>query len=115
MAEHGGTHIDAPFHFYEDGWTVDRIPPHNLIDVAATVIDVSGAVNSAIVPGHFELEVSHVIDHEKRTGKVVPFGGIVLVHTGWSRYWPDKIKYLGWSNETDVPTLNFPGMYCNEL
>lgn len=25
-AEHGGTHIDAPYHFNKEGWKVDDIP-----------------------------------------------------------------------------------------
>lgn len=25
-AEHGGTHLDAPYHFYEHGWKVGEIP-----------------------------------------------------------------------------------------
>ena len=25
-AEHMGTHMDAPYHFYEQGWTIDNIP-----------------------------------------------------------------------------------------
>ena len=29
-AEHGGTHIDAPFHFHEQGDTVDMIKLKNL-------------------------------------------------------------------------------------
>lgn len=28
LAEHAGTHIDAPYHFKEDGTTVDKIPLH---------------------------------------------------------------------------------------
>ncbi len=28
MCAHNGTHIDAPYHFIEDGMTVDKIPPH---------------------------------------------------------------------------------------
>lgn len=38
----------------------------------------------------------------------------MLVHTGWSKYWPDKIRYLGWNNETqttDKPHTNFPGEF----
>lgn len=29
--EHGGTHFDAPYHFYREGWTVGQIPLSNLI------------------------------------------------------------------------------------
>ena len=41
-AEHGGTHVDAPIHFAEGGWTLAEIPLEKLIGPAA-VVDVSGA------------------------------------------------------------------------
>ena len=31
LNEHTGTHIDSPFHFSENGWTVDLIPSENLV------------------------------------------------------------------------------------
>src|ERR1051326_2089763 len=31
MAEHCGTHLDCPYHFDEDGLTVDRMPLEKLI------------------------------------------------------------------------------------
>ena len=39
-AEHGGTHLDAPVHFAEGGWSADRIPVERLIGPAVR-IDVS--------------------------------------------------------------------------
>lgn len=39
-AEHGGTHIDAPSHFNQDGQTVDEIPLSRLMG-EAVVVDVS--------------------------------------------------------------------------
>lgn len=38
--EHGGTHIDAPIHFYEHRNTVDRIPVEQLIG-PGVVVDVT--------------------------------------------------------------------------
>ena len=109
MAEHGGTHLDAPFHFNAAGWTVDQIPQDRLIDVPATLIDVSKEVNDLAKPSEFLLEVKHIIEHETAF-KPVPNGGVVLVYTGWSKFWPDKVKYLGWDNSTDVNgVLNSPG------
>lgn len=31
MGEHVGTHLDAPIHFAQNGWSVDEIPPERLI------------------------------------------------------------------------------------
>lgn len=45
-SEHGGTHLDAPSHFYEGKWTTDQIPLERLIgpgikiDVASKVAQV---------------------------------------------------------------------------
>jgi kynurenine formamidase len=38
--EHGGTHLDAPIHFAENGQTADQIPLERLV-APAVVIDVS--------------------------------------------------------------------------
>src|SRR5207249_12173158 len=31
------------------------------------------------------------------------------MHSGWGRYWPDKVKYLGSVTPGDSETLHFPG------
>ena len=38
--EHGGTHIDAPIHFAEGGWTLGEVPIRHLV-APGVVIDVS--------------------------------------------------------------------------
>ena len=40
MAEHSGTHIDAPIHFSKDAEPVDQVPMDRLVGPAA-VVDVS--------------------------------------------------------------------------
>ena len=65
MGEHGGTHIDSPYHFYKDGWTVDQIPPRNLIDVAGAVIDIEAQVESSN-SSNYVLTVEDIIRHEMR-------------------------------------------------
>lgn len=110
MGAHGGTHLDAPFHFNADGWTVDQIPASYLIDVPATLIDVSKAVNDLERPHEFILDVEHIIQHETESNRIIPFGGVLLIYTGWSKFWPNKEKYLGWDNYSNVEgILNFPG------
>ena len=32
-AEHGGTHIDAPYHFSKEGNTLDAVPLDRLMDL----------------------------------------------------------------------------------
>jgi kynurenine formamidase len=40
MAEHGGTHIDAPIHFVKGGQTLDQLPIERLVG-AGVRIDVT--------------------------------------------------------------------------
>jgi arylformamidase len=40
MSDHGGTHLDAPFHFFEDGPTIDEVPLEKTLG-DAVFIDLS--------------------------------------------------------------------------
>lgn len=103
-AEHGGTHIDAPVHFAKGKWTVDEIPLNRLIGPAVKV-DVSKKAR-----GHPDYLISEqdFLDWEQRHGRI-PSGAIVLVRTGWERFWPNKKKYLGTAKPGDTANLHFPG------
>jgi kynurenine formamidase len=103
-AEHGGTHIDAPIHFFEDGVAVDEVPLENLVG-PAVVIDVS---NEAAGNTDFRLTRADVEAHEARHG-AIPQGAIVLLKTGWSTRWPDVRAYLGDDTPGDASKLSFPG------
>ncbi|ODM59394.1 Kynurenine formamidase [Orchesella cincta] len=85
MGEHGGTHVDAPYHFNPLGWKLSEIPVERLTDVPAAVIDVERHVFALSRPDKYALEVSHILEHEAKHGPI-PMGGIVLVRTGWSRF-----------------------------
>lgn len=50
MGSHTGTHMDAPFHYFEEGFTVDNIPLSRLIG-PAKVIEVK--TDKIILPIHF--------------------------------------------------------------
>ncbi len=39
----------------------------------------------------------------------IPAGAIVLLRTGWSRFWPDVKQYLGDDTPGDASKLRFPG------
>lgn len=106
-AEHGGTHVDAPSHFAEDGIPVDRIglellvSPGFLVDVtAACQLDRDHAVTRAEIEAY---EAEH---------GAIPRGGIVLLRTGFGRRWPDRERYLGTADRGAEATahLHFPGL-----
>lgn len=106
-AEHGGTHLDAPVHFAKGHESVDEIPVQQLIG-AAVVIDVTK--QCATNPDYL-VSVADIEDWEKRNGRISP-GTIVLLRTGFGKYYPDKKKYLGTEERgaAAVAKLHFPGL-----
>ncbi|WP_010229663.1 cyclase family protein [Gillisia marina] len=106
-AEHGGTHIDAPIHFAENGQTVDEIPLSNLIGDAIK-IDVS---ENAIANPDYLISIEDIKTWEEENGKI-KVGSIILLETGFSKLYPDKLKYLGTEErgEEAVKKLHFPGL-----
>ena len=103
-AEHGGTHMDAPIHFAEGKLTADQVPLTSLVG-AAVVIDVSAA---AARDRDYRLQVEDLERWEAKYGRI-PDGAIVLMRSGWGRFWPDKLAYLGTDQKGDVANLHFPG------
>lgn len=101
--EHGGTHVDAPFHFAKPGETVAEIPIERLVG-RAVVIDVTG---KAAKDPDYTLTPEDVADWETTHG-TIPAGAIVLLRTGWSSRWPDKRAYLGDDTPGDASNLHFP-------
>jgi len=101
--EHGGTHLDAPVHFAADGLTVDAIPLENLM-APGVVIDVSDKTENV---ADYRLTAKDVEQFEARHGRIEP-GTIVLLRTGWSRFWPDAERYLGDDTPGDASNLHFP-------
>lgn len=101
--EHGGTHLDAPFHFSETGRTTAQLPLDQLV-APAVVIDVTAA---AAADRDYRLTRTDVLHFEKAHGPIAR-GTIVLLRTGWSRYWPDAKAYLGDDTPGDASKLSFP-------
>jgi kynurenine formamidase len=104
MAEHGGTHLDAPIHFAEGKHAADQVPVQQLIGPAA-VIDVRA---HAAKDADYRLTVADLEAWEKQHGRI-PQGAIVLMFSGWGTRWPDKKTYLGTDKPGDVANLHFPG------
>ena len=104
-AEHGGTHLDAPVHFAEGGWTNDQIPLASLVG-PAVVVDVT----SRVQPDYL-LSVDDLTKWEAEHGRV-PKGAIVLVRTGWDARYQDRAAYLGTAlrGPDAVAQLHFPGV-----
>lgn len=106
-AEHGGTHIDAPIHFSKGKQTVEEIPLDKLIGNAIK-IDVS---QKALKDQDYLVSVQDFKEWEATNGKIED-GVIVLLETGHSKYYPDKLKYLGTNQRgaEAIKLLHFPGL-----
>ena len=106
-SEHGGTHIDAPAHFAESRFTVDQIPLDRLIGPAIK-LDVSA---KAKADRDYLVGVADFEAWETQNGKI-PDDSIVLLQTGWSEHWYDRMKYLGTDKRgaEAVAELHFPGL-----
>jgi kynurenine formamidase len=102
--EHGGTHLDAPIHFNQNGITTEQIPLADLIGPAA-VIDFAAR---AAKDRDATLNLEDIKSYEAAYGRI-PDGAIVLARSGWGRYWPDRKHYLGTDKPGDVGNLHFPG------
>ena len=101
--EHGGTHLDAPIHFGEGRRTVDQVPLEQLM-APAVVIDVAAR---CAADRDYRLSRQDVLDFERRHGRIAA-GTIVLLRTGWGRFWPDRKAYLGDDTPNDASKLSFP-------
>lgn len=106
--EHGGTHMDAPVHFYRGRRSADQVPLEQLIGPAA-VIDVR---EKCAANPDYEVQIEDLRAWERRWGEL-PQGSIVLLHTGQGRHWPDRKRYLGTDERGPqaVAKLHFPGLH----
>ena len=107
-AEHGGTHLDAPVHFAKGRHSVDEIPLEQLMG-PAIVVDVS---RQCAGNRDYLITSSDLINWERVNGKIGA-GAIVLLRTGFGKYYPDRIKYLGTDERgpAAVAKLHFPGLH----
>jgi kynurenine formamidase len=108
QAEHGGTHIDAPIHFFAGRHTVDEIPLERLMGPAVRV-DVSGP---CATDRDHRVGVAELRAFEAQHGRIEA-GAIVLLRTGFGRHWPDRVHYLGTDERgaDAVAKLHFPGLH----
>lgn len=107
---HTATHLDAPFHFYPEGKTIDEIPLERFIG-RAVILNLEGC------------EACHAITAEDMLPwkEKIKRDGIVLLYTGWckkrgfSREYYNDWPYLSgegaeWLLEQGVKGVGIDGM-----
>jgi len=94
-------------HFAQGRMSVDQIPLQTLIG-DAVVVDVSA---NALKERDYLVARADFVAWEALHG-TIPAGSIVLIATGYSRFWPNAEKYLGTAlrGEPGVAALHFPGL-----
>ena len=100
MPEHLGTHIDAPNHFETNQPDLSMISPHQFF-APGVVIDIAarGEVDTDTT-----LTLKDIQEWESKHGQI-PDGAIVLLHTGWGRFWDNYSRY---KNQDAMGKLHFP-------
>jgi len=76
MGSQTGTHVDAPYHFLEDGARIDQLPLE-LFLAPAVIADVRGKAP------HGRIDWSDLAPYAQRLGP----GRILVLHTGWDVHW----------------------------
>jgi kynurenine formamidase len=104
-SEHGGTHLDAPIHFAEGTQSVEQIPIERHIGPGVKI----SIADKAVQDRDYRLTAADIQAWEQRMGQI-PAGAIVLVHTGWGRFWGNRAQYLGTDKLNDASDLHFPGI-----
>jgi kynurenine formamidase len=106
--EHGGTHIDAPIHFAQGKNTVDAIPVEQYI-AAGVLVDVTQKCSAN---RDYQVQAEDFLAWESKHGRM-PNGCTVLLRTGFGKYWPDRVKYMGTDErgQAAVAKLHFPGLH----
>jgi len=80
MAEHCGTHLDAPRHFDEQGKTVDQIP-------LETTILPGHLLDFTFRKAHEAITIRDFEDAERKSGKKIGPGSAVIGWTGTDKDW----------------------------
>lgn len=105
MSEHCGTHLNAPIHFAEGQSTVGNLTLDELAGPLA-ILDVRERCEAN---PDYAVTVADLEADEAAHGPIEA-GTAVLVRTGWSRHWPDTLRYLGADTPGRADNLHFPGV-----
>ena len=118
MGGHTGTHLDAKAHVarnnritnnidisdlqdYQNGlkvMSIDTTPP---IVKRGVLLDIPQSLNLDVLPHDFSVGENEMKKAAQNEGVEIQEGDVVLIRTGWIKFWDDRQKYL--SLEKGVP------------
>src|SRR6185295_11306196 len=96
-----------PRHFSANGNTLDQVPLEQLMG-STILIDVTRQCEAN---RDYLISVDDFSSWEKQHGQI-PAGSIVLLRTGFAKFWPDRVRYMGTDERGAgaVAKLHFPGL-----
>jgi len=115
MSTHFGTHLDAPFHFFDEGETVEHLDLR-LGFGPAVVVDLR----------HKQRNEEILIRDLERNAPRLGSGARVILHTGWDQHYPEPhyfsdqpyigLDACGWLVEQGISTvaMDMPTIYPGE-
>jgi len=118
LGTHVGTHIDALSHFscngafyggrdvehsYERGMAEHGVETIAPIVRRGVLLDISGLEGTEALPEDFEITPAHL---ERASKSEINAGDIVLLRTGWARFFSDPKRYI---NNTIAPGPGIDG------
>ena len=109
LGGHLGTHMDALCHFscngkvfggqpvvqsYEAGvepCSIEKVEP---IFRRGVLLDIAGQQRVETLPEDFEISAAHIEQASAAQGVQISAGDVVLLRTGWARFWRDAARFL---------------------
>ncbi len=118
MGGHTGTHLDAKGHVARNNRVTDNIDVTGLqdyqnglkvmsIDMTPPIVkrgillDIPRAFDLEVLPNDFSIGEKEMVKAAQQERVGIEEGDVVLIRTGWIRFWEDRQKYL--SLEKGVP------------
>jgi len=111
LGGHVGTHIDALCHFscggrlhgdietsgiqsYAGG--VEKLSVDNVAPILrrGVLLDIAGQQRLDVLPEDFTITAAHLSAAAQAHGVEVRRGDVVLLRTGWARYWNEPARYI---------------------
>lgn len=100
------TRLEAPLMTEKKGASVDALALERL-EGPLVVID---AQPWCATRRDCQVRREDLLDFERLHGRIAP-GAIVLIQTGFARYWGERARYLGFDEEKKDSKLHFPGLH----
>lgn len=118
MGGHTGTHLDAKAHVarnnritnnidiselqdYQNGLKIMGIETTPPIVKRGILLDIPPILNLGVLPHDFGIGEKEMEKAAENEGVKIEEGDVVLIRTGWMKFWDDRQKYL--SLENGVP------------